>query len=73
MVASPFDLRDERQSLGRREREILGSIARKPIAYAEGRNWSNEYRALLGQGLIFHGMGLISITPKGEEVLERVG
>jgi len=73
MVRTAYDFIDERQSLTKREREILRSLNRKPMAYAEGRNWSNEYRALLGQGLIFHGMGLISITPKGEEVLERVG
>lgn len=72
MVRTAYDFIDERQSLTAREREILASIDRKPIPYAEGRNWSNEYRALLSQGLIFHGMGLISITPKGEEVLERV-
>lgn len=58
--------------LTRREREILASIEMAPIPYAEGRNWSNEYRALLQQKLVRHDGRYIRITPLGAEVAQVV-
>lgn len=72
-MLSAFDLRDERQSLTARERECLETFARGAMTYNARRSWPSEWRTLLSQGLIFHSFNLISITPKGEEVLDRVG
>lgn len=73
MVGTAFDVRDERQSLTARERECLGVFARGAVRYNLGRNWPTEWRTLLSQGLIFQAHDLVSITPKGEEVLDRCG
>lgn len=63
---------EDYQSLDRRERELLVALDRAPMAYAEGRNWTPEMRALSSKGLMFSAHGLQTITPKGREVRERV-
>lgn len=73
MVISASDFRDERQSLTAKERDALATLARQPLSYGDRRNTPPEWRALLAQGLIFWSHSLVSITTKGEEVLERVG
>lgn len=73
MIAAPFDHIDERQSLDKREREYLARLSRAPESYGDRRNSTSEQRSLLSKGLIFWSHSLISITTKGEEVLERVG
>lgn len=73
MVIASADYQNERQSLTKAERDALASFARKPLNYSDRRNTPSEWRALLAQGLIFWSHSLVSITTKGEEVLERVG
>lgn len=68
-----FDYADERQSLDAREREILRRLVREPLPFSERRTLPNEYRSLVNKGLAFWSHALVSATPKGEEVLERVG
>lgn len=72
-VSEFVDFVDERQSLTAKEREALAAIARRPVSYGDRRNTPSEWRALLAQGLIFWSHSLVSVTTKGEEVLERVG
>ncbi len=72
MIAQPFDHYEERQSLDRREREYLARLGRGAESYSDRRNATAEQRSLLAKGLIFWSHSLISITTKGEEVLERV-
>lgn len=71
-TGSAWEMRDERQSLTARERQILVDLARGPMPYNQGRSMGNEYRVLLGQGLIFHALDFITITDKGRAVVERV-
>lgn len=66
------DLRDERMNIDAKERDFLRSLARAPYPFADRRTWTNEMRSLRAKGLIFHALGRFSITPTGEEVLERV-
>lgn len=73
MVLSAYDAADERQSLNARERELLAALARRPLSLSERRTLPNEYRALVNKGLAFWSHSLVSVTPLGEEVLERVG
>lgn len=72
-MLSAYDAADERQSLTARERELLASLARRPFTFSERRTLPNEYRALVRQGLAFWSHALVSATPAGLEVLERVG
>lgn len=73
MMQTAHDWRDERQSLTAKERDVLASLGRAPIRYNVGRNMPNEYRTVIAKGLGFRSFNLITITPKGEETLERVG
>lgn len=67
-------MRDEldHQTLDAKERDILRSLTLRPIDYRQGRNMPNEYRSLIGKGLAFRSHSQITITSKGEDVLERV-
>lgn len=68
----PFDEVDERHSLTAREREILGALIAKPLPFNERRTLPNEYRSLVQKGLAFWSFNLVTATPKGEQVHERV-
>lgn len=67
-----FELRDERQNLDDRERAWLADLARGPVSWGPRRQFPPSIVNLLRAGLAFRSVVGFTITPLGEEVLERV-
>lgn len=66
-----FDL-DEFHSLERVDRDALGELSRGTYAISDQRQTPKRFLPLLARGLAFQSHAGITITRKGEEVLERV-
>lgn len=63
---------DDRFNLTARERAWLAHLARGPMSWALRRQLPFGLVTLLHAGLAFRAGTLLTITPRGSDVLERV-